>query len=55
VGSVVDSLVLYCYHYDPEMGRYSVAIMRLVRTAAAATVLAVGAFIFVMVRKEKRT
>jgi protein SCO1/2 len=55
VGSVVDSLVLYCYHYDPEMGRYSVAIMRLVRTAAAATVLAVGAFIFVMVRREKRT
>jgi protein SCO1 len=54
VGSVVDSLVLYCYHYDPAMGRYSVAIMRLVRTAAAATVLAVGAFIFVMVRREKR-
>jgi protein SCO1/2 len=55
VGSAVDSLVLYCYHYDPAMGRYSVAIMRLVRTAAAATVLALGAFIFVMVRKEKRT
>jgi protein SCO1 len=55
VGSVVDALVLYCYHYDPAMGRYSVAIMRLLRTAAAATVLAVGAFIFVMVRKEKRT
>jgi protein SCO1 len=55
VGSAVDSLLLYCYHYDPEMGRYGVAIMRLLRTAAAATVLALGAFIVVMVRKDKRT
>ena len=28
VGSAVDSLLLYCYHYDPTTGRYGVAIMR---------------------------
>jgi protein SCO1/2 len=55
VGSAVDALVLYCYHYDPTLGRYSVSIMRLVRAAGAATVLAVGAFILVMVRRERRT
>jgi protein SCO1/2 len=55
VGSVVDSLLLYCYHYDPATGRYGAAIMRLIRAAGAATVLALGAFIFIMVRKEKRT
>jgi protein SCO1/2 len=54
VGSAVDSLVLYCYHYDPMTGRYGVAIMRVIRIAAAATVLALGAFIVVMVRSEKR-
>ena len=54
VGSAVDSLVLYCYHYDPAAGKYSVAIMRLVRAGGAATVLALGAFIFVMARKERR-
>jgi protein SCO1 len=54
VGSVVDSLVLYCYHYDPATGRYGVAIMRLLRTAAAGTVLVLGAFIVAMIRREKR-
>jgi protein SCO1 len=54
VGSAVDAVLLYCYHYDPETGRYGVAIMRLLRTAAAATVLALGTFIVVMIRKEKR-
>jgi protein SCO1/2 len=54
VGSAVDSLLLYCYHYDPMTGRYGVTIMRVVRIAAAATILALGAFIVVMVRSEKR-
>jgi protein SCO1/2 len=53
VGSVVDSLALYCYHYDPAAGRYSVAIMRLMRAGGAATVLALGAFIVIMARKER--
>ena len=54
VGTVVDSLVLYCYHYDPLTGRYGLVIMRMIRVAAAATVLALGGFIFLMVRKDKR-
>jgi protein SCO1 len=54
VGSAVDTLLLYCFHYDPVTGRYGVAIMRVMRIAAAATVLALGAFIVVMVRHEKR-
>ena len=31
IGSVVDSLLLYCYHYDPMTGRYGVYIMRALR------------------------
>ena len=53
VGNPVDALLLYCYHYDPTTGRYGLAIMRGIRMAGAATVLAMGAFIFVMVRREK--
>jgi protein SCO1/2 len=53
VGTPVDALLLYCYHYDPMTGRYGLAIMRAIRMAGAATVLALGAFIVVMVRKEK--
>jgi len=54
VGSVVDSLLLYCFHYDPVMGRYGLVIMRAMRLAGAATVLALGAFILIMLRRERR-
>jgi protein SCO1/2 len=54
IGTPVDALLLYCYHYDPMTGRYGLAIMRTIRMAGAVTVLALGAFIFVMVRRERR-
>jgi protein SCO1/2 len=54
VGSPVDSLLLYCFHYDPMTGRYGLVIMRAIRLAGAATVLALGTFIVIMVRREKR-
>jgi protein SCO1/2 len=53
VGTTADALLLYCYHYDPMTGRYGLAIMRTVRLAGAATVLAIGTFIAVMVRRER--
>jgi protein SCO1/2 len=52
-GTIADALLLYCYHYDPMTGRYGLVIMRAVRIAGAATVLALGAFILVMVRRER--
>ena len=54
VGTTVDALLLYCYHYDPMTGRYGLVIMRTIRMAGAATVLAIGAFIIVMVRRERK-
>ena len=53
VGSMVDSLLLFCYHYDPMTGRYGVYVMRTLRVAGVATVLLIGTFIVVMVRREK--
>jgi protein SCO1/2 len=53
LGTMVDNLLLYCYHYDPMTGRYGVYIMRALRIAGVATVLLIGTFIVVMVRREK--
>jgi protein SCO1 len=53
VGSAVDSLLLYCFHYDPMTGRYGVAIIRVLQLAAGATVLGLVTFIVIMVRREK--
>ena len=54
VGSKVDSLLLYCYHYDPMTGRYGLVIMRALRIAGVATVLAILGFITIMIRRERR-
>jgi len=53
-GTAVDNLLLYCYHYDPMTGRYGLVIMRTLRVAGVGTLLALGTFIVVMVRNERR-
>ncbi|HST11396.1 MAG TPA: SCO family protein [Terriglobales bacterium] len=51
IGNVVDQLLLYCYHYDPEQGKYSATILRVLRLAGVATMLCLGTLIFVMIRR----
>lgn len=54
IGSVIDELLLYCFHYDPESGRYGLMVMNLVRLGGAMTVLAITGYILVMRRRESR-
>ena len=51
IGSVVDQLLLYCYHYDPEKGKYSATVLAVLRLAAVATMLCLGTFIVLMIRR----
>lgn len=51
IGNVVDEVLLYCYHYDPQAGKYSATIFRIMRLAAAATMLAVGTLMIVLMRR----
>lgn len=53
VGSAVDALLLYCYHYDPMTGRYGLVVMRALRLAGVVTVLALASFIVIMIRRER--
>lgn len=48
IGSPVEQLLLYCYHYDPATGRYGVAIMKVMRIAGVATLLAIAAMILLL-------
>ncbi len=54
IGSVVDATLLYCYHYDPATGRYSLAIMSLIRIGGLITVAGLGASIVLTVRRQRR-
>ena len=54
IGSPVDQLLLYCYHYDPMTGKYGLIIMNVIRVAGFATVLILGSFMLVMFRRDRR-
>lgn len=54
IGSPVDQILLYCYQYDPTLGRYSAAAMNLVRAGGVLTLLVLGGFIFIMLRRDRR-
>jgi protein SCO1/2 len=54
VGNPAEQLLLYCYHYDPATGKYGFAILRVIRIFAVATVLGLGAMLFVFWRKNKK-
>jgi protein SCO1/2 len=54
IGSVVDQALLFCYHYDPQSGKYGFAITNVVRLGGILTVAGLGTFILVNLRRERR-
>ena len=54
IGSPVDQLLLFCYHYDPSTGKYGALVMNMVRLAGAGFVLVGGAVLLIALRREKR-
>lgn len=54
IGTPVDQLLLLCFHYDPATGKYSRNAMMFARAGGVSTLLVLGGFIFMMIRKERR-
>jgi protein SCO1/2 len=54
IGTLVDQLILRCFHYDAITGRYGLAVMRLVQAGGILTVILVGGFIAHSIRKERQ-
>ena len=54
VGSLVDQVLLYCYHYDPKTGSYSFVAMKAVQLGGAFTLLALVGFVVVAIRRDYR-
>jgi len=53
IGSPVDALLLYCYHYDPVAGRFA-PVMGVLRVAGVLTVAGVVALLFYLRRKTRQ-
>ncbi|MHB8639959.1 MAG: SCO family protein [Candidatus Acidiferrales bacterium] len=53
IGSpVMNAILLYCYHYDPNTGKYGVMISRILRAAGVITILGIFLLIFILRRQE---
>lgn len=53
IGNPVDAVLLYCYHYDPETGKYGAVIGNILRLAAAATILLIGGLVLTLWRLDR--
>ncbi len=53
IGTPVDSILLFCYHYDPHTGKYGLLISRLIQAGGLLTVLAIGIMMLIFFRRER--
>ena len=53
IGSVVDQILLYCYHYDPVTGKYGLVIMTIIRILGITFVLAMVSCVVYLLRRER--
>jgi protein SCO1 len=54
LGTAVDQVLLFCFHYDPTTGKYTPIVMNILRLAGLATVGATGGYIMWMWRRHDR-
>lgn len=54
IGNPIDQVLLYCYHYDPVVGRYGAVVMNMVRVGGVLAVLVLSVYLTVMFRRERR-
>ena len=54
IASPADQVLLFCYHYDPATGKYGAISLDIMRIAAGGFVVAGGAFLFLLLRRERR-
>ena len=53
IGNAVDQVLLYCYHYNPETGKYGAVITNILRLGAGVTILLLGGLLFILFRLDK--
>jgi protein SCO1/2 len=54
IGSPVDNILTYCYHYNPATNTHDLIISRVVQAGGLLTVLLLGGFMLLMFRRDYR-
>jgi protein SCO1/2 len=55
IGTPIDHVLLYCYHYDPTAATYSASILKIVRLGGILTILSIVGGILISRRRETLT
>ena len=51
IGSPVDQLLLYCYHYDPSTGKYGAVVMNIIRLGGLVTLIGIVVLLLFLRRR----
>jgi protein SCO1/2 len=54
IGNVVDSVLLYCFLYNADKGKYTLAALNLMRAGGAFTVLLVGTIVLIALYRDHK-
>jgi protein SCO1 len=54
VGSSLDRLILYCFHYDSAEGRYAPIAARIMQIGGAVTVVLLAGFLTILIRRDRK-
>ena len=54
IGTPVDNILTYCYHYDPRTNKHSLIIARVIQLGGLVTMFSLGGFMWVMFRRDAR-
>jgi protein SCO1/2 len=52
IGSPVDNILTYCYHYDPKANTHDLIIARVVQLGGGLTLVLLGGFMVLMFRRD---
>lgn len=53
IGSPVDYITLFCFHYDATQGKYTLAIVNLLKLASGSTLVGLIALLYFLIRRDK--
>jgi protein SCO1/2 len=51
IGSPVDKMLLYCYHYDPATGKYGPVVMNIMRLGGILSLVGIASLILILRRR----
>lgn len=54
IGSIMDKLLMFCYHYDPQGKKYALLATKIMRAGGLVTVVALVVFLYALSRRKKK-